>query len=77
MLDLNFEIVETNPFMIIPTTETLLMGALNHDPKNPVPRRDVIKYVEEVANKGTLSELFNYLMEKISESDFFKSLQGD
>lgn len=68
--------IEKKPFKIIGILETLLFGAVNHDPKYIVKIHDVQYYLEQfVNNDGDIVTLFEELMTLLQESSFFKSLQ--
>lgn len=71
----DFNKIDSHPFRIASILETLLMGAMNSNPKEFVQVEDVQDYLEEYAVEGDLSELLNMLMAKLEESNFFKSLQ--
>lgn len=69
--------IEEKPFEIIPLLETLLLGAMNNDPKVKVSPDTVTEYLEEFLEEGSIVELLNELMELLQESSFFKSLQRE
>lgn len=76
-LDLSvLEEVESKPFKIIPLMETLLLGALNYDPKERATLVEVDKFLDEFFNEdGDIGSLLEELMGLLQESSFFKSLQ--
>lgn len=71
----DFNKIETHPFKLATILETLLMGAMNSNPKKVVDVEEVQDYLEEYSVEGDLSELLDTLMAKLEESNFFKSLQ--
>ena len=76
----NFDIkaveeIESKPFKIIPMLEVLLLGACNNSPKVKVSIVDVQDFLEEFMEEGSVTELMEELMNKLQESNFFKSLQ--
>ena len=80
MTELDFallEAAEDRPFLIAPFLDTLLLGALNHNPRVKISEIDVVEQLEEfVADENNhITELMTELMELLQESNFFKSLQ--
>ena len=69
------ENLKKTPFMIVPFVETLLMGALNSNPRTRVAMVDVDEYLEEYVKEGSLTELADELIKLLEESNFFKSIQ--
>ena len=72
---LALEDIESKPFKLIPVLETLLHGALNHNPKKVISVEFVDEFLDEFMEDGSVTELLNELMELLQESRFFKSLQ--
>ncbi len=71
-----FETMETKPFSIIPTIETLLFAGCNHNQKDRYGLESIQECIEKSMEDGTFGELMTLLMRKLEESSFFKSLQG-
>ncbi len=71
----DFDELEMKPFKIVPLVVMMLMGALNHSPKNKIKEDDVHEFMEEFIVDGDLSQLMEDLMELLQESNFFKSLR--
>lgn len=69
------EEIGQKPFLIIDIVEQLLLGALNNEPTFLVTEDEIEVYVESVLKDGDIMELFNELVEKLEDSDFFKQLQ--
>lgn len=71
------EEIERKPFLMIDFVEQLLVGALNCEPCFKVTEDEVSAYVQSVIEnpEGDLMALFNELVEKLEDSDFFKQLQ--
>jgi hypothetical protein len=71
--------LETKPFRVLPLLETLLLGAVNSNPKVRFTVEDVQKFLEEYIEnsdeENSLSGLIENLMELLEASSFFKSLQ--
>ena len=67
--------LEEKPFKIVGILETLLMGALNNNPKVVVSEEDVQNYLEKYMEDGDLAELLQTLIDLLQDSNFFKSLQ--
>ncbi len=67
--------IETNPFKLIRINEILLLGALNHNPKEVYKLNVVMNYLEDRMNDGTLFELSEKLMGLLENSSFFQNLQ--
>lgn len=67
--------MEVKPFKIIPLAETLLLGAVNNNPKLRFSEFDVAEFLEEYVNGNSLPELLEELITLLQESNFFKSLQ--
>ena len=67
--------LENKPFRMIGTTEELLLGALNHNPKVEFGKEEIGEYIESVLEEGNIMELLEQLMELLQTSSFFKSLQ--
>lgn len=75
-LDLmELQTLEQTPFKILGVTETLLRGALNHNPNKKFNNNEVVEILEEVMEEGELMELLELLLEELQESSFFKNLQ--
>lgn len=78
MQDLDLEDLqnlETTPFKVLGITETLMRGALNHNPRNKYSTIETVEIIEEVMEDGELIELLEFLLEELQESSFFKNLQ--
>lgn len=78
MKEFNFKDLETledNPFKLATMLQTLLVGALNSNPRIKVPEEQVVSYLEEFSKDGDLSDLLSELLDILQESNFFKSLQ--
>lgn len=71
----DFEKIETKPFLVIPITETLLLGGLNHNPKVKHFSSEVEEYLEKYVIDNNISDLLEKLVDELQKSDFFKSLQ--
>ena len=69
--------IEAKPFELIPLMESLLLGAMNNNPKKKFSILDVERFLEEYIEDGSVTELLNGLMELLQESSFFKSLQRE
>lgn len=69
------EEVEDKPFLIVPMLESLLMGAVNNNPKVKFTVVDVQAFLEEYMENESLTGLLEELMDKLQKSMFFKSLQ--
>lgn len=69
--------LEKNPFKVIKINEILLLGALNHNPKEVFGRDVVSKYLEDRMDDGTFFEVSEKLMELLEKSSFFQNLQGE
>lgn len=69
--------MEKNPFKIINIVETLMVGALNNDPKDKYSLADVDTFLEWYMEDNSLPELLENLMSLLQESSFFKSLQKE
>lgn len=67
--------IEQKPFKMIGVTESLLLGALNNNPKVKFSLIEIDTFIEEYIVENSLSELLEELMKKLQESNFFKSLQ--
>lgn len=67
--------LDRKPFMVLDMVETLLMGAVNHNPKVKYNIYDVQDAIEDFMEEGSLPELLEYLMTILQDSNFFKSLQ--
>lgn len=67
--------IQTNPFKIIKINEILLLGALNHNPKNRYSMDVVVDILENAMNEGTLVQMSETLMGLLEESSFFQNLQ--
>ncbi len=67
--------IQFKPFKLLSVAEMLLRGALNHDHKFHVSDSEVAEILENASNDGTIGELITELMNKLQDSDFFKSLQ--
>jgi len=67
---------ENKPFRILNFVMTMVMGALNSDPKHFVSEEEVQTLVEEyIEADESLSDLIELLMALLQESSFFKALQ--
>lgn len=78
MSDLNvaqMEEIGQKPFLMIDIIKQLLLGALNNEPCFTVTEDEIMEYIESVLKEGDIMELFNELVEKLEDSDFFKQLQ--
>lgn len=69
------ETIEAKPFKIIPLLETLLLGAVNCDPKQKFTVIDVQNFIEIFVEEGSITDLLEELMTLLQDSRFFKSLQ--
>lgn len=69
--------IEAKPFEIIPLMESLLLGAMNCNPKKKFSILDVEAFLEDYIEEESITELLNELMELLQESSFFKSLQRE
>ena len=67
--------IESKPFKIVPMLETLLMGAVNSNPKVKFTSNDVQEFLEIYVENESITELLEVLMGSLQESSFFKSLQ--
>lgn len=67
--------LESTPFKLIGVLETLLLGAVNHNPKVVVTPNQVAEYMNDNYEDIDIMELMNNLMEKLEESSFFQNLQ--
>lgn len=67
--------IEKKPLRMINVLHILLMGALNHDPKVVFSAQEVMDYLENFAEDGDISELFENLIQLLQDSSFFKSLR--
>ena len=67
--------MESKPFKVIPLIETLLLGAVNNNPKVKFSILDVQRFIEAYIEDGSLQDLLAELMKLLQESRFFKSLQ--
>lgn len=67
--------LERKPFKMISIGETLLLGALNYNPKVKYTPQMVSEIMEEEVNNGNMVELIGNLVELLQESSFFKNLQ--
>lgn len=67
--------LERKPFKIIKITESLLIGAFNHNPKDVVKQDEINEYLQDVMENGDVSELLETLMQLLEDSNFFKNLQ--
>lgn len=68
--------IQTKPFKMVGLIETLMMGAVNYNPKVRISREDVQKYLEEFMDEdGDITTLLEELMGLLEKSSFFKSLQ--
>lgn len=67
--------LDKKPFKMIGMVETLLMGAVNNNPKVKISQEDVSIFLENYIAENSLNELLEELMSKLQESNFFKSLQ--
>lgn len=75
-LDLmELQTLEQTPFKIVGVTETLMRGALNHNPNKRYDNKEVVAIIEQVMDDGELMELLEFLLEELQESSFFKNLQ--
>ena len=82
MEDLDFgelDVIQTKPFKIIKVLRTLLLGAVNSDPKVAFSEMDVMEYIEnftaDETSEETLVDLTKNLIDLLQESNFFKNLQ--
>lgn len=78
MQDLDLSVLqeaESKPFKIVPFLETLLLGALNSNPKDKYTIDNVSMYLEDYIVEGDVTVLLEDLMKELEESNFFKSLQ--
>lgn len=69
------EEIETKPFKLIPVVETLLVGALNNNPKVKYTPAIISEFLEEYVVENSIGDLLEELMVLLQESNFFKSLQ--
>lgn len=69
--------LETNPFKVIKINEILLLGALNHNPKEVFGFDVVSEYLEARMDDGTLFDVSEKLMGLLEKSSFFQNLQGE
>lgn len=67
--------IDRKPFKILFLAETLLLGAVNHNPKDFYSPDFVRDYLETLMETGSLMDLIEQLMTLLQESNFFKSLQ--
>jgi len=67
--------MEGKPFKIITITESLLIGAVNCDPKVKFPEAKVTEFLEEYVVENSIADLLEELMKLLEDSHFFKSLQ--
>ena len=75
-LDLmELQTLEQTPFKIIGVTETLMRGALNHNPSKRYDNKEVVAIIEQIMDDGELMELLEFLLEELQKSSFFKNLQ--
>ena len=80
MQDLDLEELQTlgsTPFKVLGIVDTLMKGALNHNPRRKFDDGDVSEIIEEVMEDGDLMELLEFLLEELQESSFFKNLQEE
>lgn len=68
--------IETKPFKMVKMTETLLLGALNNNPKNVYTLEDVETFLEEYVIENSISKFIEELIGLLQDSNFFKSLQN-
>lgn len=69
--------IETNPFKVVRINEILLLGALNHNPKNVYGIDVVSQYLSDRMDDGTLFETSEKLMNLLEKSSFFQNLQAE
>lgn len=69
------ESLERTPFKILGILETLLLGAINHNPKVKYTQNDVVKYLDSNMEDINLIELLEKLTTLLEKSSFFQSLQ--
>lgn len=67
--------LDSAPFKIVGIVETLLRGALNHNPNKKFSNDDVVEIIEEVMKESRLLELLEFLLDELQKSSFFKNLQ--
>lgn len=68
--------VRKKPLKVATTLQLLVMGATNAHSKIKVSEDEVVEYLDDfVSNGGDINELLTFLIEKLQESSFFKSLQ--
>lgn len=78
MEDLNLGEMDTldqTPFRLIGIVQTLLLGALNHNPKEIYNEIQVDEILEDIVENGSIVETLEGLIALLQESSFFKSLQ--
>ena len=68
--------IESKPFKMVRITETLLMGAVNNNPKIKFTHDDVVDFLEEYVIENSISKLIEELINLLQDSNFFKSLQN-
>lgn len=71
----DIEMIENKPFKMIGITETLMLGAVNNDPKVEFTQVQVSEFLESYIEENDITELLGKLMDLLEKSSFFKSLQ--
>lgn len=69
------EDIDRKPFKMIGMVESLLMGAVNSNPKFKVSLEEVSLFLEDYIAENSLNELLEELMKQLQDSNFFRSLQ--
>jgi hypothetical protein len=67
--------LDGKPFKIVGIVRTLLMGAVNHDPKVRFSEAKVVEFLEVYVVEDSITDMLEELMKLLEESHFFKSLQ--
>ena len=68
--------MQDKPFKMIPILTMMLLGGLNHNPKERFSLVDVDEFLSEyVEREDSLPDLLEELMALLEESHFFKALQ--
>lgn len=79
MGEFNLEDVEKldiNPFKVFSILSVLMLGAVNHNPREKFSDEDVEEALSVKVEEVSPVELLEVLMGLLQESDFFKSLQS-
>lgn len=67
--------IESKPFKAIGLVRELLFASMNCDPKVVIGEIEIDEYVESAIEDGVFQDLMAELVNKLMDSNFFKSLQ--